>query len=119
MKHIDQITNAIGIKNVYTEESVWRYRLKSPIEQGAQIDILIDRADKCINLCEIKFASDTFEITKTYAKDLDNKLKVFQAQTKTKKTLFTTMVTTYGVRNAKSYPGLIQNDVNMDVLFQN
>ena len=118
MKHIDQIKNAIGIKNVYSEVSVWRYQPKSANEQGAQIDMLIDRADKCINLCEMKFSSDSFEITKSYAKELDNKHKIFQAQTKTKKTLFMTMVTTYGLKNEKSYPGLIQKEITMDVLFE-
>jgi hypothetical protein len=118
MKHIDQIKNAIGIKNVYSEVSVWRHQPKSANEQGAQIDVLIDRADRCINICEMKFASDIFEVTKAYAKELDNKLKIFQAQTKTKKSLFITMVTTYGVKNIDNYPGLIQQQITMDVLFE-
>jgi len=118
MKHIDQIKNAIGIKNVYSEVSVWRYQPKSADEQGTQIDMLIDRADRCINLCEMKFASDTFEITKSYARELDNKLKIFQAKTKTKKSVFMTMITTYGVKNIKSYPRLIQQQDTMDALFE-
>jgi AAA+ ATPase superfamily predicted ATPase len=118
MKHIDQIKNAIGIKNVYSEVSVWRHQPKSANEQGAQIDVLIDRADRCINICEMKFASDIFEVTKAYAKELDNKLKIFQAQTKTKKSLFITLVTTYGVKNIDNYPGLIQQQITMDVLFE-
>jgi uncharacterized protein len=118
MKHIDQIKDAIGIKNVYSEVSVWRYQPKSANEQGTQIDMLIDRADRCINICEMKFASDTFELTKSYSRELDNKLKIFQAQTKTKKSLFMTIVTTYGVKNIESYPGLIQQQITMDVLFE-
>jgi len=118
MKHIDQIKNAMGIKNVYAEVSVWRYQAKSVNEQGVQIDLVIDRADKCISLCEIKFASDSFEITRPYAKELDHKLKIFAAQTKTKKALFTTMVTTYGVKNINNYPGLIQQEITMDALFE-
>lgn len=118
MKHIDQIKNAIGIRSVYAEVSVWRYQPKLASEQGTQIDLLIDRADRCINLCEMKFASDTFEITKSYARELDHKLKIFQVQTKTKKSLFMTMVTTYGVKSGKNYPGLIQDEITMDVLFQ-
>ena len=46
-----------------------------------------------------------------------DKLKIFQAQTKTKKALFMTMVTTYGLKNKKNYPGLIQQEITMDVLF--
>ena len=51
-------------------------------------------------------------------KEINNKLKIFQEQTKTKKSLFTTMVTTYGVKNGKSHPGLIQQEITMDVLFK-
>jgi len=109
----------MGISNVYAEVSVWRYRPKTAGEQGAQIDLVIDRADRCINLCEMKFSADAFEITKSYAKELVAKLKIFQAQTKTKKTLFATMVTTYGVKNSASYPGLIQQEITMDALFEN
>ena len=68
MKHTGHIKDALGIKNVYSEVSAWRYQSKSADEQGAQIDMLIDRADKCINLCEMKFSSAAFEITKSYAK---------------------------------------------------
>ena len=118
MKHIDQIKDAIGIRNIYSEISVWRYQPKTTDEQGTQIDLLIDRADKCINLCEMKFTSNPFEVTKPYAKELDTKLEIFQTQTKTKKSIFTTMVTTYSIKNIKSYPGLIQEEVNMDALFK-
>jgi len=80
--------------------------------------MLIDRADKCINLCEMKFSSNSFEITKSYAKELEDKLRIFQTQTKTKKSLFMTMVTTYGLKNENSYRGLVQNEITMDVLFE-
>jgi hypothetical protein len=118
MKHMDQIKAAIGIKNVYSEVSVWRHQPKTANDQGAQIDMLIDRADRCINICEMKFASGNFEITKSYAKDLEAKLKIFQARTKTKKTLFLTMITTYGVKNINNYPGIVQQEVEMDALFK-
>jgi uncharacterized protein len=94
MKHAHQLKKALGIENVHTTEtSLWRYRPKKE-EQGAQIDLLIDRQDLCINICEMKFSISEFEITKAYAKELGNKLKVFRDATKTHKTLFLTMVTT-------------------------
>ncbi|KQM63976.1 ATPase [Pedobacter sp. Leaf216] len=117
MKHIPQIKKAIGIDNVYAEIAVWRYLPKTKTEQGAQIDLLIDRNDSCINICEVKFALAPFEITKSYEKELNNKLKVFQYQTKTRKALFLTMITTYGVANSDRYPGLVQKEITMDVLF--
>lgn len=116
MKHELQLKRALGIENVYTETSVWRYNAKQG-EQGAQIDLLIDRNDSCINICEMKFSTAQFEISKGYATELENKLQVFKEQTKTKKTLFLTMVTTHGVKNTKNYPGLVQNEILMNALF--
>jgi AAA+ ATPase superfamily predicted ATPase len=117
MKHILQIKRAIGIENIYAEVSVWRHQPKNVTEQGAQIDLLIDRNDSCINICEMKFSVNPFEITKVYSKELESKLSTFQQQTKTKKALFLTLITTYGVKNSSSYPGLIQKEITMDALF--
>ena len=107
----------MGIEAIYTEESVWRYQPKVKTEKGAQIDLLIDRNDGCISVCEMKFSAKPFEITKTYAIELNNKIDCFRQQTGTKKTVFLTMVTTYGVKNTGSYPGLVQSEVLMDALF--
>ena len=116
MKHTPLIKRALGIENVYSETSVWRNKTHAG-EQGAQIDLLIDRQDRCINVCEMKFSVNDFEITKSYELELESKLAVFRERTKTRKTLFLTLVTTYGVRNAGNHTGLIQNEVTMDALF--
>ncbi|MEO6638480.1 MAG: ATP-binding protein [Ginsengibacter sp.] len=117
MKHELQLKKALGIKSVYTETSVWHYKPQKD-KRGAQIDLLIDRQDLCINVCEIKFSITGFEITKSYANELQNKIRVFQDSMQTRKTLFLTMITTYGVKNGDSYPGLIQNEITMDALFK-
>jgi hypothetical protein len=117
LKHIQQIKNALGIYGVHSEHFVWRHKPKAG-ERGAQIDLLIDRSDQCINVCELKFSTTPFEITKKYAPELQNKLDVFKLQTQTRKTLFLTLITTYGLHNRKNYPGLIQSEVTMDALFQ-
>ena len=117
MKHTLQLKKALGIENVHTETSMWRYRPQKGA-QGAQIDLLIDRQDLCINICEIKFSISEFEITKSYAKELESKLKIFRDNTQTRKTLFLTMVTTYGLKNSKNYVGLIQDEITMDALFK-
>ena len=65
----------------------------------------------------MKFSIGDFEITKGYAKELQNKLSVFRDHTKTRKTLFLTMVTTYGLKNSKNNAGLVQNEITMDALF--
>lgn len=115
-KHVPQIKWALGIGSVYTETSGWRYNPKKG-EKGAQIDLLLDRRDHCINLCEIKFSSDQFVIDKRYAAEIENKIKVFKTQTKTKKSIFPTMITTYGVAENNYYSGLIQAEVLMKDLF--
>ncbi|MBC7890212.1 MAG: AAA family ATPase [Ferruginibacter sp.] len=117
MKHGLQLKRSLGIESVHTEISMWRYRPQTG-EQGAQIDLLIDRQDQCINVCEIKFSIDEYEISKKYANELENKLKVFRGNTKTRKTLFLTMVTTYGVKNLLNCPGLVQKEIKMDALFK-
>ncbi|MBN8788592.1 MAG: AAA family ATPase [Terrimonas sp.] len=116
-KHIQQIRKAIGIAAVYTEASGWRYISKKG-EKGAQIDLLLDRADHSINICEMKFANGEFTIDKKYADELDNKVKVFRAQTKTKKTIFPTMITTYGTKQNIYYTGRIVSEVKMENLFK-
>ena len=116
MKHTHQIKKALGIENVHTETSAWRYK-PTKDEQGTQIDLLIDRQDLCINICEMKFSNKEFEISKAYAKDLTMKLDVFRDHSETRKTLFMTLVTTYGSKNGSNFPGLIQNEITMSALF--
>jgi hypothetical protein len=118
MKHVSQIKKAIGINDVHADISVWRHQAKDKTDKGAQIDLLIDRNDFCINVCEMKFSTNPFEISKAYAKELESKLAVFQGQTKTRKTLFLTMITTYGVKNSQNQPGLVQKEVTMEALFE-
>jgi hypothetical protein len=115
-KHTVQLKRALGIEAVYTETAAWRYAAGKD-EQGAQIDLLIDRQDLCMNICEMKFSTSSFEIDKRYAAALQNKLNVFRQQTNTKKTLFLTMVTSHGVKRNNWYVGLVQNEVTMDALF--
>jgi hypothetical protein len=66
----------------------------------------------------MKFSRTEFELSKKYAIELQNKLNVFLAKTKTRKSLFLTMVSTHGIKNVQSYPGLVQSEINMNDLFQ-
>lgn len=56
LAHIAKIKHALGISGIATEEASWQYHPQSPAERGDQIDLLIDRADNAINLCELKFS---------------------------------------------------------------
>lgn len=116
-KHSEQLKQALGIAGVYTELSAWRYVPKDSAETGVQIDLLIDRQDHCINLCEIKFSTGEFIIDKAYADVLTRKRTVFQQQTRTRKALFITLITTFGVKPNQYANSLIQSQLTMDVLF--
>ena len=116
-RHLPQIKKALGIEGVYSETSTYR-KAKNENTDGTQIDLLIDRNDQVINLFEIKFYNTDFTLSKSYAKELRNKIAVFQNQTQTKKQLFWTLLTTFGLSQNEHSLGLIDQVLTMDVLFE-
>jgi AAA+ ATPase superfamily predicted ATPase len=117
LKHISQIKKGLQIGGVQSTESSW-VQSGNDSEDGTQIDLLIDRADKCINICEMKFSQSEFSIDKRYAAELANKLKVFRDTTRTRKTLFLTIITTYGVKRNNYYTNLVENELTIEDLFE-
>ena len=117
LAHIPQIKEALKIGGIYTEESAWR-KAGTDKAQGAQIDLLIDRNDNVINICEIKYALDEFTITKKYAEELKNKISIFRKDTKSKKTLFLTMISTFGISQNQYATSLVQQSITMASLFE-
>lgn len=115
-KHIDQIKENLGIGGIHTEISSWRYLGKKD-DPGTQIDLLIDRQDLCINVCETKFSAVPFEITKSYAENIKRKMQIFKVKSQMRKTLFLTLISASGVSNSNQYPGLVQKELTMEVLF--
>lgn len=116
LKHITQIKKKLGIQNIYTTESAWRFQTKTG--KGAQIDLLLDRKDFVINLCEMKYSESEFTIEKGYAEELENKRDVFKSQTKARKSIFLTFITTFGIKENDYAKRLIQNSITMDALFE-
>lgn len=116
LKHIPQIKKELGILTLHTEEATWRFQPKKG--KGAQIDLLFDRKDFVINLCEMKYSESEFVIDKTYAAELENKKEVFKEQTRTNKSLFITFVTTFGVKDNEYAKRLVQNSITADALFE-
>lgn len=110
LHHIPQIKKSLGISGVQTSISTWQ----SP---EAQIDLVLDRKDYVINLCEMKFSVNSFVINKKYNENLRNKIGNFREATNTRKALFLTFITTYGVAQNK-YSGMVRNDLTMDILFE-
>jgi uncharacterized protein len=115
-QHIDAIKNKLGIGGVNTQQASWVKKGTSQ-EKGTQIDLLIDRDDNIISVCEMKFSSDSFTIKKDYAETLRNKISIFKETTKTKKSVFLTLITTFGVQKNDYAFELVQNDVVLEDLF--
>ena len=112
--HIPQIKEALGIAGVRTTTGAWTSTTSTP---GAQIDLVIDRNDRVVNLCEMKFAPDRFAMTNATVEELRRQRTVFAAETGTTKAIHLTMVTTFGLtRNA--YAGFVQSSVTADDLFR-
>ncbi|MCB0597421.1 MAG: ATP-binding protein [Lewinellaceae bacterium] len=114
MHHIDPIKKHLGISGVYTEVSPWRSQQAEP---AAQIDLLIDRNDRVINICEMKFSVAPYSITKTYAEQLANKIMAFRTETNTRKTLFLTMITAFGLQPNQYSLRLVKDALDMNALF--
>ncbi len=117
LKHSQQIKNALGISGVYSQESSFVYK-GNEHSNGFQIDLLIDRQDNSINLCEMKFYESGFIIDKAYAKTLRERTAQFKMQTKTRKNVFLTFISTYGIKPNIHSIGLVHQDITMDALFK-
>ena len=100
-----------------SRKNVWFWlKIFITFDEGAQVDLVIDRRDNVINLCEIKFSSSEYVIDKAYSKELKHKRDVFKEQTKTRKAVHLTMITTEGVKR-NAYFNDIQSEVSLDQLF--
>ena len=114
LAHIKEIKQGLGISGVQTSVSSW---VKAGAGPKVQIDLVIDRRDHVINICEIKFSINDFTINRRYAEELRNKVGVFKEETKTRKAIYLTMITTFGLNKNSYSTSLIQHDLTMDVLF--
>lgn len=114
--HLQLIKVALGIDGIYSTSSPWFFKGNSK-KNGAQIDLIIDRKDGIINLCEIKFSSKEYIITKKYDLELRKKLNVFLEETKSKKAIHPIMITSFGLqKNAYAF-SFAQAEITMDRLF--
>ena len=115
LQHIRQIKASLGIAGVQTNVCSWFAR-GTDKRRGAQINLLIQRADGFTDICEMKHSVNTFTIDKNYAKELQNKIDAYQELSKDNRTLHLVMVTTNGVVH-NNYYNMIQNEITMDDLF--
>ena len=115
--HIPQIKAALGVSGVLTQVYCWHHVADDDNPAGAQIDLLIERADHVINVCEMKFSKRPFSIDKVYLSQLKTKLGAFEQLTKTHSAIHLTLVTSAGLLRNK-HSGIVQSEVNLDDLFR-
>ena len=115
MAHTQQIKAALGIAGVLSNVYSWR-KGADEMSDGAQIDLLIDRKDQVINLCEMKYSLSEYAIDAEYEQKLRNKKSAFINTTNTRKAVHLTMVTTFGIK-ANAHSGIVQNEITLEDLF--
>lgn len=118
LQHSEQIRRKLGISGVLTDESSWQ--CLADMDRGiygSQVDLVIDRKDRVVNLCEMKYGVLEFEITKEYDRKLKEKISDFKNVTKTRSSIQLTVITTYGLKPNK-YSGHVQSVVTAEDLFQ-
>lgn len=117
-KHSAQISDALGISATSVPSS-WRYiPSKGAAEEGAQIDLLFDRDDDAITLCEIKYTDTPLAIDKSYASNLLRKMEVFRNRTKTTKQLFMAIISASGLKKTMYSEEIVNALVTIDDLFR-
>lgn len=115
--HIGQIKQKLGISGVLSQESAW---FTAGDEDkgitGAQIDLLIDRRDRVVSICEMKYSVNEFLIDKKYDMNLRNKVESFRKATDCKKSIQLVMVTSYGLKEGK-YNSFVNAQITLDDLY--
>lgn len=113
MQHVSQIKDALGFSAVVSSVHSWSYKGEidpvsgKTIHKGAQIDLLIDRNDDTINLCEMKYTNAEYTITEEEDEKIRNRKEAFVRETETEKTVLLTMITSFGLT-----PGGYSNDIH-------
>ena len=116
IKHTPQIKQALGIGGIFSTESSFYFK-GDATESGFQIDMLIDRSDNAINLCEMKFYATVYELTKKEAEKLQLRRELFRNKTQTSKYLINTLMTTFGIKTNEHSASGIDKVLMLDALF--
>lgn len=118
MEHHQQIKEALGISGIATSVSTWRcYPDEKDELPGAQIDMIIERADRMIHLCEMKFSQKAYNISSDYEKKLRDRMWLFDLKTKNKMPVVHTFITTFGLGEGRHHD-IVHSEVTMDDLFK-
>lgn len=118
MQHVAKVKHALGLAAVPAEAASWRFIPgRGSSSQGAQVDLLFDRADGVVTLCELKFCNEVFALDKATARALMKKMWVFEERTGTRKDVQVAMVTTHGIRPTVWSEGLVSHSITLEDLF--
>ena len=121
LHHIPEIKKRLGISGVLTNACSWQTRPTTDKDgtkwDGAQIDLLLERADNTVNLCEMKFAGEEYVITRSYEELLRKRVEIFRHHTKCKAAMPITFITTYGLKNNMNANAYIPYQIVLDDLF--
>lgn len=115
LEHVPQIKRKLGISGVYTEVYSWS-RYASPELRGAQVDLLIDRRDGIVNLCEMKYSAGPYELKKEEMEKLDKRIQAYRESLGGKRSIHLTLVTTAGLVHNGCW-NRVQSEVTLDDLF--
>ena len=115
LMHIPQIRKALGINGIATDISAWFYRGESGL-RGSQVDLIIERADRIIHLCEVKFSVGKYRISADLEQKIRERMMLFREKTHTTKSLTNIFITTYGVLLGE-HSSVVDGEVTLDDLF--
>lgn len=115
--HVEQMKRALGISGVVADVYAWRHRAEGAGDRGAQVDLVIDRRDGVVNLCEMKYSKGPFAISADYARRLVERAETFLASRRGDATVFLTLVTPAGVKD-NEHAGTVQAQITLDDLFR-
>ena len=117
IQHLKQIKSALGFSAIISSAHSWIYKPKEASDRGVQIDLLIDRNDQTINLCEMKYTNAPYTLSEEEDMKLRNRKATFIRETETSKAVLSTMITTYGLTPG-GYSDDVQCQVTMGDLFK-
>ena len=117
LQHIDQIKSALGISGILTNTASW-FSKANDENDGAQIDLVIDRNDGIIDICEMKYCRDKYSLDKKSYENLKNKRGVFESSTKTRKAVQIVLISSFGAQHNAYYNELVHQEITLDDLFK-
>ena len=121
LHHVNQIKNKLGISGIQSDIYAWSEKEFIDSDgthwEGGQIDLIIDRSDNVMNLCELKYSKDEYAISRKYKETIMKRASCFRHRVKTKKALRCTFVTTHGVKK-NDHCDIVDDYVEVKDLFQ-